>query len=93
MIGMGPLTRGDREQTFDDFLRGIAYVKALAGIKHIGIGTDLNGMRTWTKIRTHKEFGLIPAGMLARGYKEAEINKVIGGNFMRIFQEIADNRG
>ena len=93
VIGMWPLTREDRGQTFDDFLRDIDYVKALVGIEHIGIGTDLNGMRTWTKIRTHKEFALIPAGMLARGYKEAEVNKVIGGNFMRIFQEIADNRG
>jgi membrane dipeptidase len=93
VIGMWPLTREDRGQTFDDFLRDIDYVKALVGIEHIGIGTDLNGMRTWTKIRTHKEFALIPDGMLARGYNEAEVNKVIGGNFMRVFQEIADNRG
>jgi len=93
VIGMWPLTREDRGQTFDDFQRDIDYVKALVGIEHIGIGTDLNGMRTWTKIRTHKEFALIPAGMLARGYKEAEVDKVIGGNFMRVFREIVDNRG
>jgi microsomal dipeptidase-like Zn-dependent dipeptidase len=36
---------------------------------------------------------LIPAGLLARGYTEGEVAQVIGGNFMRVFREVADNRG
>jgi membrane dipeptidase len=93
VIGMWPLTRKDRGETFDDFLRDIDYVKALVGIEHVGIGTDLNGTGTSTVIPTHKEFALIPAGLLARGYTEGEVAQVIGGNFMRVFREVADNRG
>jgi membrane dipeptidase len=93
VIGMWPQGREDRGQTFDDFLQDIDYVKALVGIEHIGIGTDLNGVRTWTKIRTHKEFALIPAGLLARGYSESDITKITGGNFMRIFRDVTENRG
>jgi len=93
VIGMWPLARADRGETFDDFLRDIDYVKALVGIEHVGIGTDLNGTRTSTVIPTHKEFALIPAGLLARGYTEAEVAQVIGGNFMRVFREVTENRG
>ena len=93
VIGMWPLARADRAETFDDFLRDIDYVKALVGIEHVGIGTDLNGTRTSTVIPTHKEFALIPAGLLARGYTEAEVAQVIGGNFMRVFREVTENRG
>lgn len=44
-------------------------------------------------IPTHREFALIPAGLLARGYGEAEVAHVIGRNFMRVFREVAENRG
>jgi len=92
VIGMWPLVREERGETFDDFLRDIDYVKALVGVEHIGIGTDLNGVRTWTRIRTHKEFALIPAGLLARGYSESDVAKIVGGNFMRIFRDVNENR-
>ncbi len=93
VIGMWPLAREDRGETFDGFLRDIDYVKALVGIDHVGIGTDLNGVRTWTPIPTHKEFVLISAGLLARGYSESDVAKIVGGNFMRIFHYVTENRG
>jgi membrane dipeptidase len=93
VIGMWPLARADRGETFEDFLRDIDYVKTLVGIDHVGIGTDLNGTRTSTVIPTHKEFALISAGLLARGYTKGEVTKVIGGNFMRVFREVVENRG
>jgi membrane dipeptidase len=93
VIGMFPRAQKDRGETFDDFLRDIDYVKALVGIEHVGIGTDLNGLGTSTAIPTHKEFALIPAGLLARGYSESEVAKITGGNFMRIFQDVTENRG
>jgi len=93
VIGMWPLAREARGETFDDFLRDIDYLKALVGVEHVGIGTDLNGTRTSTVIPTHKEFALIPAGLLARGYAASEVAKIVGGNFMRVFREVAENRG
>lgn len=93
VIGMWPLAREDRGETFDDFLRDIDYVKTLVGIEHVGIGTDLNGTLTNTVIPTHKQFALISAGLLARGYTQSDAAKIVGGNFMRIFREVTENRG
>jgi len=90
LVGMVPSTRG---KTFDDFLGDLDYVKSIIGIDHVGIGTDLNGMGVETAVPTHKEFALIPAGLLARGYTESDVAKIVGGNFMRIFREVTENRG
>jgi membrane dipeptidase len=93
VIGIWPLTRKGRGETFDDFLKNIDHVKTIVGINHVGIGTDLNGLATNTVIPTHKEFALIPAGLLARGYSETDAAKIIGGNFMRVFREVTENKG
>ena len=80
-------------KTFADFLGDLDYVKSIIGIDHVGIGTDLNGMGVETVVPTHKEFALIPAGLLARGYADSDVAKIVGANFMRVFREVTENRG
>jgi membrane dipeptidase len=90
IIGVWPLRR--RGDTLETFLRDIDYIKNLAGADHVGIGTDLYGLRSDTFIPTHKEFAIIPAALLKRGYAETEVEKIIGANFMRLFRQIAQDR-
>jgi membrane dipeptidase len=59
----------------------------------VGIGTDLFGIASQTAIPTHKEFALIPAALLSRGYRESDVEKIVGGNFMRVFREVARPTG
>jgi membrane dipeptidase len=91
VVGVLPLAQ--KGETFDTFLKNIDHVKSVAGIDHVGIGTDLNGLGADTVVPTHKEFALIPAGLLARGYADGDVAKIIGGNFMRVFREVTENRG
>ena len=42
-----------------------------------------------TAIPTHKEFAFLPAALLKLGYSESDPAKIIGGNFMRLFREVA----
>jgi membrane dipeptidase len=86
IIGIWPNLR--RRDTFDNFLKDIDYVQKLIGADHVGIGTDLFGL-DHTAIPTHKEFALIPAALLRRGYTDDVVEKIIGGNFMRLFREVA----
>jgi membrane dipeptidase len=87
VIGIWPHLR--RRDTFDSFLKDIDYVQKLIGADHVGIATDLFGLDTHTAIPTHKEFALIPAALLKRGYTDGAVEKIIGGNFMRLFREVA----
>jgi len=83
VIGIWPNLR--RRDTLETLFKDIDYVKNLVGADHVGIGTDLFGLDDHTSVPTHKEFALIPAGLLKRGYLEGDVEKIVGGNFMRVF--------
>jgi membrane dipeptidase len=87
IIGIWPLL--GRRDTLETYLRAIDYVKNLAGADHVGIATDLFGLAGSSAVPTHKEFALIPAGLLQRGYSQSDVAKIAGGNFMRVFTEIS----
>ena len=87
VIGIWPMLR--RRDTFQTYIRELDYVKNLVGADHVGIGTDLFGIASETAIPTHKKFALIPAALLSGGYRESDVEKIVGGNFMRVFREVS----
>lgn len=84
VVGVWPLARPG--ETIDVFLQSLDYVRALVGIEHVGIGTDMTGMSTFTSVRTYGEFAAVPAALLARGYAEGDVRRILGGNLMRVFE-------
>jgi len=91
VVGIWPLIR--RNESFENYLAAIDYVKRRIGIDHVGIGTDLYGLRSATAIPSHKAFALIPAGLLKRGYREPEVVKIVGGNCMKVLDQVNETRG
>jgi membrane dipeptidase len=89
VIGIWPHLR--RRDTFENMLKDIDYTRKLIGDDHVGIATDLFGLDNHTAISTHKEFALIPAALLKRGYPDGAVTRIVGGNFMRVFRDIASN--
>jgi len=86
IVGIWPNLR--RRDRFETFLKDIDYAQRLIGADHVGIGTDLFGLDN-TAIPTHKEFALIPAALLKRGYSDSVVGKIVGKNFMRLFRAVA----
>jgi membrane dipeptidase len=68
--------------TFDRLLDHIDYVRDVAGIDAVGIGSDFDG--GGSLLRDAGEFPRIEAGLRERGYDETEIAKVLGGNTLRV---------
>lgn len=68
------------------------HIRRVAGIDHVGIGSDFDGvggllpqgMDDVTKLP------LIVQGLLDRGYSEADIRKVLGGNMLRVMERVLD---
>lgn len=62
------------------------HVAEIAGIDHLGIGTDFDGMEnTFLKeLPDVSSLYLLVDGLLKRGFKKEEINKILWGNFLRI---------
>ncbi len=66
----------------------IDYIKKIAGIDHIGIGADYDGIPMLPNgMNGMEDLPLITYEMLRRGYSEVEIKKVLGENFLRAFAQ------
>jgi membrane dipeptidase len=55
------------------------------GIDHAAIGTDMDA-NFKPVFRSYRDWSLIAAALLARGLREDEAAKILGGNFMRVFK-------
>jgi membrane dipeptidase len=56
------------------------------GIDHVAIGTDMHANYR-PVFRNYRDWGLIPAALLARGMGEPEVAQIMGENFLRVFEE------
>ena len=88
--------------TPEDIFRQIDYVAELVGIDHIALGVDFFPTEgVWRDLQTAQgatdlrwavkdmsEMPKITQCLVEHGYSEVEIHKVLGGNFIRVCQEV-----
>jgi membrane dipeptidase len=69
-----------------DIVDHIDHVAKVAGIDHVGIGSDFDGVPRLPKQMSDVScYPLITQLLLDRGYTKEQIHKVLGGNLMRVF--------
>jgi membrane dipeptidase len=74
--------------TVSDFVDHIDHIVQLAGIDHVGIGTDFDGGGELEGFYDVSEMENITFELLKRGYTEDEIQKIWSGNLLRVFREV-----
>jgi len=74
--------------TVSDFVDHIDHIKSIAGIDHVGIGSDFDGGGMLKDCTEVSQVGKITLELVRRGYTEEEIEKIWGGNLMRVFSEV-----
>jgi membrane dipeptidase len=63
------------------------YIVKLAGIDHVGIGSDFDGISSSPQeLNSVMDYPNITKAMLERGYSKKQINKVLGGNILRVLK-------
>ena len=63
------------------------YIVKLIGVDHVGLGSDFDGVNSLPQQMDDVTcFPLITKGLLERGYSKKDIRKILGGNFLRIFE-------
>ena len=73
--------------SIDDMLNHLDYIVERVGIDHVGIGTDFNHGSGVEGFDDASEALNVTARLLERGYSQQDINKIWGGNFLRVFRE------
>ena len=66
----------------------IDHIKKVAGIDHVGLGSDFDGVDFLPEgMKGVEDLPLITYEMLRRGYTEQEVRKVLGDNFLRALSQ------
>jgi membrane dipeptidase len=66
----------------------IDHIKRVIGVDYIGLGSDFDGIPSTPEgLKDVSQFPNITYELLKRGYTEAEIRKILGENFLRVFAE------
>lgn len=76
--------------TLDDVLDHIDYIVGLTSVEHVGIGSDYDGVGDSLPIglKDVSSYPNLVEGLLQRGYSDAEIRKILGGNLLRVWREV-----
>lgn len=73
------------ESGIEDFCRHVEYLRDAVGEDHIGIGSDFYGGDMPVGLSDASCFPRVIAAMMRRGWKDAALAKLAGGNFLRVF--------
>jgi len=68
-------------------LNHLDYVVKMIGVDHVGLGSDFDGIELAPKpLDDVTSFPLITKALMERGYSKKNIEKILGGNFIRVFK-------
>jgi membrane dipeptidase len=65
----------------------IDHIAKVAGVEHVGLGSDYDGIETApVQLEDVSTYPNITQGLLDRGYSEADVQKILGGNLLRVLR-------
>ena len=75
--------------TITDVADHIDHIRKVAGIDHIGIGSDFDGItQVVLNLDDVSKYPNLTAELLQRGYTDADIKKILGQNVLRVMREV-----
>ncbi|HEX8852870.1 MAG TPA: dipeptidase [Pyrinomonadaceae bacterium] len=67
----------------------IDYIVRLVGVEHVGVGSDFDGIQAVPRdLSTVADFPNLTAELLRRGYTPEDVSKILGGNILRVMEEV-----
>ncbi len=77
---------------FDFVIQHIEYVIHLVGVDYVGIGSDFDGIFQPPKqLDDVTDYPLITKALVEKGYSEKDIDKILGGNLLRVLKANENN--
>ena len=77
------------DATLSDVANHIDHIRSIAGVDHIGIGGDFDGITTTPiGLEDVTKYPDLTAELLRREYSDDDILKILGGNVLRVMREV-----
>lgn len=84
----GGFLRKEGEATLKDFMRHLLHAINVAGIDHVGIGTDFDGDGKIIGCADASQLHNVTRELLRRGFPLCDIEKIWGGNWLRVLRQV-----
>jgi membrane dipeptidase len=84
MVAQGKLPRVD----WTEIIQHIDHAVKLVGADHVGLGSDFDGADMPYGMEDASDIPRITDALLAKGYSPADVRKILGGNTLRLMQDV-----
>jgi len=79
--------------TLEDAADHIDHAVKIAGIDHVGIGSDFDGISTTANgLEDVSKIPALVAVLLKRGYAENDLKKILGENHLRVVRQVTGGK-
>ena len=73
---------------WEKIVEHIDHVVKVAGADHVGLGSDFDGAWMPLGMEDCTKLPMITAALLAKGYSESDVRKILGGNILRVMEQV-----
>jgi membrane dipeptidase len=79
--------------TWEKIIEHIDHAVKTAGVDHVGLGSDFDGATMPLGMEDASKLPKITDALLKKGYSEADIEKILGGNILRVMEAVEKVKG
>jgi membrane dipeptidase len=74
--------------TWEKIIEHIDHAVKVAGVDHVGLGSDFDGAVMPLGMEDVSKLPKITNALLSKGYSERDIQKILGGNILRVMEQV-----
>jgi membrane dipeptidase len=78
--------------SWEKIVEHIDHAVKVAGVEHVGLGSDFDGTPVPLGMEDASKLPKLTQGLLDRHYSERDIQKILGGNILRVMEEVEHAR-
>jgi membrane dipeptidase len=79
--------------TWEKIIEHLDHAVKTAGIDHVGLGSDFDGATMPLGMEDASKLPKITDALLKKGYSEADVAKILGGNILRVMEAVERLKG
>ena len=84
------LAQERQDASLEKVLDHIDYIVKTIGVDHVGLGSDFDGFDgVLPGLEDVSHLPALTAGLVARGYSDEKVAQILGGNYLRVFRQVA----
>lgn len=87
LIALHPADAEATKPSIETLIDHVDYIVKMIGVDHVGFGADFDGAESFPiGMNSVADYPKVTAALVKRGYKQGDIIKILGGNFLRVLR-------